>query len=417
MENQNAVLIFFSLLIILSYIFNLIAQKIKIPSVLLLLLTGIIARLLIPEIANTIQGLDKILSFVGTLGLILIVLEGSLELELSRKKIPTILRSFFAAIIILLITNGLIAFIIYWLVPDISFKASFVNALPLSIISSAIAIPSVEQIGVEKREFIVYESIFSDIFGILIFNFVVFTDKIVPSSFGYLFLDLGVVSIVGIVLTFILLYFISKNQLKVRFFILIAVLILLYASGKILHFSSLVIVFVFGLILNNLQFLQMKRISKFVKFGLLKENIEQFKVITIESAFLIRTLFFFIFGYSILVTNFLNLNLLLTASFILVILYGIRYLYLRFVVGGHIFPELFIAPRGLITILLFYSIPKEYSIGIISEGLLFTIILMSSLIMMIGLLIKTEAKIDAHLFIGNKEIDASDKPDSGIIDF
>lgn len=299
MDDQYTVLIFFSLLIILSYVFNLIAQKIKVPSVLLLLFTGIVIRLLFPAIAETIQGLNKILTLVGTLGLILIVLEGSLELELSKKKLPVIGRSFFSAIIILLVTNGLVASVIYWLVPDISFKASIVNAIPLSIISSAIAIPSVDQIGDGKREFIVYESIFSDIFGILIFNFVVFTDTIVPSSFAYLFLDLGLVVLLGIVFTLILLYFISKNQLKVRFFILIAILILLYASGKVLHFSSLIIIFIFGLILNNVHYIPIKWISRFIKFDLLKENIKQFKIITLESAFLIRTFFFFIFGYSV----------------------------------------------------------------------------------------------------------------------
>lgn len=404
MDNHYTVLIFFSSLIILSYVFNLIAQKIRVPSVLLLLFTGIATRLMFPEIADTIQGLNTILTLVGTLGLILIVLEGSLELELSKKKLPIIGRSFFSAIIILLITNGLVAAIIYWLVPGISIKASFVNAIPLSIISSAIAIPSVDHIGEEKREFIVYESIFSDIFGILIFNFVVFTETIVPGSFGYLFLDIGLVALLGIVFTLILLYFISKNQLKVRFFILIAVLILLYASGKVLHFSSLVIIFVFGLLLNNVHHIPIKWISKFIKFDLLKDNIEQFKIITLESAFLIRTFFFFIFGYSLLITNLFDLNLILTGSLILIVLYGLRFLYLRFIVHTNLFPELYIAPRGLITILLFYSIPKEYSIGLISEGLLFYIILMSSIIMMFGLIKKGNSNVDFEVFVGKNEI-------------
>lgn len=405
MTDQNMLLIFFSLLIILSYVFNLVAQKIKVPSVLLLLFTGISIRIIAPEMANTIQGLDKILALVGTLGLILIVLEGSLELELSRKKLPLIASSFFSAIIILLITNVLVASVIYWLVPGISFKTGLVNAIPLSIISSAIAIPSVEQIGSEKRDFIVYESIFSDIFGILIFNFVVFTERFVPSSFGFLFLDITLVVLLGVVFTLILLYFISKNQLKVRFFILIAVLILLYASGKVLHFSSLVIIFVFGLILNNIQYISNRWISRFIHFDLLKENIEQFKVITIESAFLIRTLFFFIFGYSLLITNLFDLKLIITGSLILIILYGIRYFYLRFIIRANLFPELFIAPRGLITILLFYSIPSKYSIGLVSEGLLFYIILMSSLIMMIGLMKKSKIDVDYKIFIGDREID------------
>lgn len=302
----------------------------------------------------------------------------------------------------------MVASIIHWLVPNITFKASFVNAIPLSIISSAIAIPSVDQIGVEKREFIVYESIFSDVFGILIFNFVIFTDNIVPSSFGFLFLDLGFVSLLGIVFTLILLYFISKNQLKVRFFILIAVLVLLYTSGKLLHFSSLLIIFIFGIILNNVHHISSRWISKFIKFELIKENIDQFKMITVESAFLIRTLFFFIFGYSLLVTVIFDLKLIITGSLILIILYGIRYLYLRFLLRTNLYPELFIAPRGLITILLFYSIPHKYSIGLISEGLLFYIILMSSIIMMIGLMKKSDTVIDSKVFIGDKEIEERD---------
>lgn len=407
MDKQYSLLIFFSLLILLSYVFNLIAQKLKVPSVLLLLFTGISVRLFVPEIANTIEGLDTILSLVGTLGLILIVLEGSLELELNKKKLPIIAQSLSSAIVILLVTNVLVASVIYWLVADISIKAAVVNAIPLSIISSAIAIPSVEQIGGNKREFIVYESIFSDIFGILIFNFVVFTENIVPSSFGYLFLDLGLVGILGILFTFILLYFISKNQLKVRFFILIAVLILLYASGKVLHFSSLIIIFVFGLILNNVHYIPIKWVSKFIKFDLLKENIEQFKMITNESAFLIRTLFFFIFGYSLLITNLFDLTLILIGSIILFILYAIRYLYLKFILRTNLFPELFIAPRGLITILLFYSIPEIYSIGLMSEGLLFYIILMSSLIMMIGLMKKENLNVDFHVYVGTEKVDES----------
>jgi len=220
------------------------------------------------------------------------------------------------------------------------------------------------------------------------------------------------VGILGLVFTLILLYFISKNQLKVRFFILIAVLILLYASGKILHFSSLIIIFVFGLVLNNIQYISKRWISKFIHFDLLKENIEQFKVITIESAFLIRTLFFFIFGYSLLITNLFDLKLIITGSLILVILYGIRYVYLRFIIRANLFPALFIAPRGLITILLFYSIPSEYSIGLVSEGLLFYIILMSSLIMMIGLMKKSKTEVDYKVFIGDREIDLEEINDN-----
>jgi hypothetical protein len=44
-------------------------------------------------------------------------------------------------------------------------------------------------------------------------------------------------------------------------------------------------------------------------------------------------------------------------------------------------------PRGLVTILLFYSIPSSKSIGGFNEGILFFVVAVSSILMMIGLLL------------------------------
>jgi hypothetical protein len=41
-------------------------------------------------------------------------------------------------------------------------------------------------------------------------------------------------------------------------------------------------------------------------------------------------------------------------------------------------------PRGLITILLFYSIPQVHQLSKFKEGILFFIILVTSVIMMVG---------------------------------
>jgi hypothetical protein len=46
-----------------------------------------------------------------------------------------------------------------------------------------------------------------------------------------------------------------------------------------------------------------------------------------------------------------------------------------------------ITPRGLITILLFYSIPESLRIEKLSEGVLFVVIVLTSLAMTVGLLI------------------------------
>jgi hypothetical protein len=106
--------------------------------------------------------------------------------------------------------------------------------------------------------------------------------------------------------------------------------------------------------------------------------------ITAETSFLIRTFFFFVFGLTIDIRLLLDQEVMLTGGSIIVILFVIRYIYLRFFLHAHIFPELFFMPRGLITILLFYSIPQAFKLSRFNEGILFFVILVTSVIMMIG---------------------------------
>ena len=49
-------------------------------------------------------------------------------------------------------------------------------------------------------------------------------------------------------------------------------------------------------------------------------------------------------------------------------------------------PLLFIAPRGLITILLFLSILPENSIGLVDNALIIQVIIISALVMMFGMM-------------------------------
>jgi len=60
---------------------------------------------------------------------------------------------------------------------------------------------------------------------------------------------------------------------------------------------------------------------------------------------------------------------------------------LRVSIGSDIVPQLYIAPRGLITILLFYDIPED-TLGVdgFSPGILLFIIIGTSVIMTISLI-------------------------------
>ena len=78
--------------------------------------------------------------------------------------------SFFIAIIALTISSYLIAVVLQWFF-DVNLFIALLYAIPLSIMSSAIIIPSVGSLSPEKREFMIYESAFSDILGIMFFYF------------------------------------------------------------------------------------------------------------------------------------------------------------------------------------------------------------------------------------------------------
>ena len=70
-------------------------------------------------------------------------------------------------------------------------------------------------------------------------------------------------------------------------------------------------------------------------------------------------------------------------------------------IGTDILPQLFIAPRGLITILLFVLIPADEMIPFVNRSLVIQVILLSVIVMMLGLMFtkrkKTSEKI-VHVF-------------------
>ena len=56
------------------------------------------------------------------------------------------------------------------------------------------------------------------------------------------------------------------------------------------------------------------------------------------------------------------------------------------------FPLLFVAPRGLITILLFLSITPEHNILLVNKSLIIQVILLTAVIMMLGLMITAKQR-------------------------
>jgi NhaP-type Na+/H+ or K+/H+ antiporter len=379
------ILITISILVIVSYFFDIMSKWVRIPSVLFLLGSGLGIKLIWDNIGLPLYDVQPLLELFGTVGLILIVLEGSLDLELTKSKIPVIKKSLLSSTLPLLAGSVAIAYIIQYYFGG-SFRIAWLNAIPIAVISSAVAIPSAANFEKSKKEFVVYESSFSDIIGIMIFNFALMEDAGSAFSifkFGTDTLLIVAISIVCSILLFVFLHFV---KLHIKFIFTFAILILVYALVKQLHLPSLLLVMFFGLLLNNYKLIQLEWIQKWLKEDKFDKELEQLKSITGESAFLIRTFFFLLFGFSLELNSIQNLSLWQSGLIIIAILFIFRFITLRLIDKKLLFPALFIAPKGLITVLLFYSIPADKRIFGFAEPSIFVIIIISLLLMMGGTL-------------------------------
>jgi len=394
-----AVILSLCVLILLGYVFDLTASKTRVPSVILLLLMGWIVRQIVTYLDITLPDFNPILPILGTIGLILIVLEGSLELELNKSKLPVLRKSLLGALIPLVALAFVFTYIFsYGGTYDL--KIALVNALPLCVISSAIAIPSAANLLKGDKEFIIYESSLSDIIGVVLFNFLMFNTEFNFSTFGGFFLQLLVMLLISIVATFGLSLLLSKIEHHIKFIPIIIMVVLIYEIAKVYHLPSLIFIMILGLVLGNIDELNGYEWIKKFKTETLNKEIHKFTEITIEGAFLIRVLFFLLFGYLIETEELLNTDTLLWALAIVVSIFLFRAIQLK-ISGLKIAPLLFIAPRGLITILLYISIDPQFKIAIVNKPLIIQVILMTALVMMFGLIF---TKVEKPLLTAEKEV-------------
>ncbi len=385
--SSNGLVIIGSLIIIISYLFNLVAKKYNIPSVLLLIILGMVLHGVVATTGTESPNLTPMLEILGTVGLIMIVLEASLDLELTGGKRKLISKAFFTAIVSLLVCSSLVGGIMM-LYLDVDLTTGLLYAVPLSIMSSAIIIPSIGSLKKERQEFMIYESTFSDILGIMLFYFLI--SSMETTSFGQMsisvLLNLSITVIVSITASYFLIFLFQNIRTELKLFLLIAVLILLYSISKLFHLSSLLIILVFGLILSNRQLFFPGKMRKFLDEDHMKGIFVNFKIITLETSFVVRTFFFVIFGFTIVLASLLDLKVWLVSLGVLTVIYGTRFLWFRIFFKHNIFPDTWLAPRGLITILLFYSIPGKLVAEEFNQGILLLVILISSLTMAFALI-------------------------------
>ena len=395
------ILFVFRLLIIFSYLFDAFARKTKFPAVILLMFTGIITRIITSANGYDELGfLDSLIPVLGTIGLILIVLEGALELEIKKGKLPLILKGFFAALIILILNIFALQWVFYNLFKMDS-QLAILSAIPLAIISSAVAIPSAAGLLNKDREFVVYESTFSDILGIMIFNYALRQFEAQQPLIGTtplvsLFLQILGVVVISLAITYVLFRLMRHIDHHVKFFLILALLILVYAFGKLFHLPALVTIFIFGIFLSNVKSLLPQFLKNYLDLDQTEKELREFHILTAESTFIVRTFFFLFFGFSIQIIDFNSVQPLFYGLLIILIMLVLRYIYFT-ATTLKIKPDsiVYMSPRGLISILLFIQLKEvkfiDLSTSLIDERVLLIVILASMLVMLIGTLKKPKA--------------------------
>ncbi len=414
--SSYTIIIACSLIIIVSYFFNSISRKTSVPSVLMLIGLGVIINQILIFSGYKNINFFSTLELLGIIGLIMIVLEAALDLELTKEKWPIIWKSLLVSALSLVACSFLIAIVIQVFF-NTGLFVSMIYAIPLSIMSSAIVIPSVSNLSKHKKEFMIYEATFSDILGIMFFYFLIGSVnaethiQLAWMIFGNVFVTV----LLSIIVSYVLIIVFQKLQSNIKLFLLIAVLLVLYSLGKLMHLSSLLIILMFGLVLHNRKLFFRGFMKKHVNTETMNDIYKNFKLVTLETSFVVRTFFFVIFGITIVLSSLLNIKVVLVSGLILGILFGIRIIFLYLIVRKDIIPQAFIAPRGLITILLFFSIPAQYQFKEFKPGILLFVIIISSVLMAWVLIrhtktkkLKEEIEKDFPEEISNENIEIND---------
>lgn len=389
--------------IILSFFFNIIAKKTNIPSVLMLILLGMGIKGLLNhyDVLSADLQLDSMLEILGNVGLVMIVLEAALDLKLELEKTSLIIKSFLTALLGLGGSMFALGSFFLYIFPETDLYTALLYATPLSIMSSAIIIPSVGGLTGAKKEFMVYESTFSDILGIMVFYFMIGAEGGAGGGSIVWEIIFNVLSttLLSVVVAYLMVYLFQHLRMQVKLFLIIGVLLLLFAVGKYFHLSSLLIILAFGLVLNNTDVFFQGFLKKYFDKEKVRPILHDFHNLTLESAFLIRTFFFVIFGLYISVSSLANWEVAVNSFAIVAILFIVRFAILKLVVKKNIIPQLWIAPRGLITVLLFFVLAEGTAkIEEFDTGLLLYPILITSLIMMVSLILYRGEKVTDVLF-------------------
>ena len=370
-------------IVLLSYFFDITFKYSKIPGVVLLIALGIALQVIVDYTGFVIPNMRPVLPVLGTLGLILIVMDASLEIKFEKAKMKGLLQGVIASIVLTVLFISILTFAIVkiWETP---LAATLLNVIPLSIISSAVAISAARLLTRSQREFITLESAVSDIFGILLFDFIILNHNSFTAGLVDFASKTFVTVLIAVILTISLAWLLYRMNYHVNYIIILTAVVMAYSIAKLLHLPGLFLVVVFGFALSNNHLAQNTFARIFIDFDKFKNDIDSFRKILTELTFIVRSFFFIMFGFYTDLAGLVNIHSIALAAAITVSFFLMRWAFFYFFIGKGSGRLVWFAPRGLITILLFMSVPNMFRLDVINEEIVTLIILMSIFIMMMG---------------------------------
>jgi hypothetical protein len=263
---------------------------------------------------------------------------------------------------------------------SMDFVSAALVAIPFAVISSAVAIPSAAGLPDEPREFVVYESALSDIIGVLVFYSWLTADGSLR-DFAIDLIGGGAVSLaIALLAAPAMFFFINHLEGHVRFLPLVAGIVFLYAAGKAVHLSPLVLVLGIGLLLNNPHLGRWSRRLAAVQGPDYDQTLREFKGLVAELTFAVKSFFFLLLGYWTDLGEMGALHAWTLAAVVFAIVYVSRYAILRLLRQPYASALTWIAPRGLITVLLFLAAREHGVAGGFPLGAVMLVVLATSAI-------------------------------------
>src|SRR5690606_24890437 len=129
--------------------------------------------------------------------------------------------------------------------------------------------------------------------------------------------------------TLVLAFLLNRINHHIKFAPIILLVILIYEVSKVYHLPALIFILIFGIFLGNSDLFKNMRWIKKLNPQLLAVEVGKFREIVAEATFLIRALFFLLFGFLIKSEEILNTNAMILSVIVVILIFLSRALILK----------------------------------------------------------------------------------------